>query len=79
MMMDVTLVPDGGRAVNKSQQNIMLLQQSNLDPAQSPQEMYLPTSNYAAMHVWTEILRGPWFGQIWADFEGEKEEGTSHC
>lgn len=63
----------------QSQQNVTLLQQSNLDPARSPQEMYLPTSNYAAMHVWTEILRGPWFDQIWADFEGEKEEGTSHC
>lgn len=35
----------------QSQQNVMLLQQSNLDPAQSPQEMYQPTSNCAAMHV----------------------------
>lgn len=43
----------------QSQQNVMLLQQSNLDPAQSPQEMYQPTSNCAAMHVWTEILQGP--------------------
>lgn len=41
------------------QQNVMLLQQSNLDPAQSVQEMYQPTSNCAAMHVWTEILPGP--------------------
>lgn len=63
-----------------SQQKIMLLWQSNLDTAQSPQEIYLPTSNRsAAMHVWTEILWGPSFGQIWAGFEGKKEEGTSHC
>lgn len=38
------------------QQNVMLLQQSNPDPARRPQEMYQPTSNCAAVHVWTEIL-----------------------
>lgn len=43
----------------QSQQNVMLLQQSNLDPVQRPQAMYQPTSNCAAVQVGTEILRGP--------------------